>query len=74
MLGASFGGNKSALWAIPVVEGFGGLMAWGFLGPSGKGSFGRLAGMGTKAAIGESPMSKSLSNALDEKIKQYSGD
>jgi hypothetical protein len=74
MLGASFGGNKSALWAIPVMEGFGSFMAWGFLGPSGKGSFGRLVGMGTKAAIGESPMSKSLSNALDEKIKQYSGD
>lgn len=51
----AFGGARGILplWTIPVVDGFGGLMAWKFLGPNGKGSFAKLVGKTVQIGTGE---------------------
>lgn len=46
-------GGQIPLWSIPVMDGFGGLMAWSFLGPSGKGSFAKLVGNTVRMGTGE---------------------
>lgn len=50
-----FGGyqQKIPLWSIPVIDGFAGVMAWRFLGPSGKGSFAKLVGNTVRVGVGE---------------------